>query len=94
MKLTKNAIDDLNIEVSLSIEPSDYAAGKQKKLVDIRRRAEIKGFRKGMVPMSLIEKMYGNSALVDAVNDVISEQLNSFINDEKLSVIGEPLPAE
>lgn len=94
MKLTKNAIDDLNIEVSLSIEPSDYAEGKKKKLVDIRRRAEIKGFRKGMVPMSLIEKMYGNSALVDAVNDVISEQLNSFIKDEKLSVIGEPLPAE
>ncbi len=94
MKLTKNVIDELNIEVSLSIEPSDYAEGKKKKLADIRRRAEIKGFRKGMVPMSLIEKMYGNSALVDAVNDVISEQLNSFIKDEKLNVIGEPLPAE
>lgn len=94
MKLTKNAIDELNLEVSLSIEASDYAEGKKKKLHDLRRRAEIKGFRKGMVPMSLIEKMYGNSALVDAVNDVISEQLNSFIKDEQLSVIGEPLPSE
>lgn len=94
MKLTKNVIDDLNLEVSLSIEASDYAEGKKKKLSDIRRRAEIKGFRKGMVPMSLIEKMYGNSALVDAVNDIISEQLNSFIKDEKLNVIGEPLPKE
>ncbi len=94
MKLTKNVIDDLNLEVSLSIEASDYAEGKKKKLADIRRRAEIKGFRKGMVPISLIEKMYGNSALVDAVNDVISEQLNSFIEDENLKVIGEPLPAE
>ncbi len=94
MKLTKNVIDDLNLEVSLSIEASDYAEGKKKKLTDIRRRAEIKGFRKGMVPISLIEKMYGNSALVDAVNDVISEQLNSFIKDENLKVIGEPLPAE
>jgi len=94
MKLTKNAIDNLNIEVSLSIEASDYAEGKKKKLTDIRRRAEIKGFRKGMVPMSLIEKMYGGSALAEAVNDVISEQLNSFIKDENLSVIGEPLPAE
>ena len=94
MKLTKNAIDELNVEVSLTVEPSDYAEGKKKKLTDIRRRAEIKGFRKGMVPMSLIEKMYGSSALVDAVNDVISEQLNSFIKDEQLSVIGEPLPSE
>ncbi len=94
MKLTKNVIDDLNIEVYLAVEPSDYAEGKKKKLTDIRRKAEIKGFRKGMVPMSLVEKMYGGNALVDAVNDVISEQLNTFIRDEKLSVIGEPLPAE
>ncbi len=94
MKLTKNVIDDLNLELYLQIEPSDYAEGKRKKLADVRRKAEIKGFRKGMVPMSLVEKMYGNSALVDAVNDVISEQLNSFIKDEKLSVIGEPLPSE
>lgn len=94
MKLTKNQIDALNIEVSLSIEASDYSDGKKKKLNEFRRNAEIKGFRKGMVPMSLVEKMYGERALVDSVNDVISEQLNSFIADEKLSVIGEPLPAE
>lgn len=94
MKLTKNNIDELNIEVSLTVEPSDYAENRKKKLSDIRRRAEIKGFRKGMVPASLIEKMYGASALVDSVNEVISHELTSFIKDEKLSVIGEPLPAD
>ena len=94
MKLTKNNIDELNIEVALTVEPSDYAENRKKKLSDIRRRADIKGFRKGMVPASLIEKMYGASALVDAVNEVISHELTSFIKDEKLSVIGEPLPAD
>ena len=94
MKLTKNNIDELNIEVALTVEPSDYAENRKKKLSDIRRRAEIKGFRKGMVPASLIEKMYGASALVDAVNEVISHELTSFIKDEKLSVIEEPLPAD
>ena len=94
MKLTKNNIDELNIEVALTVEPSDYAENRKKKLSDIRRRAEIKGFRKGMVPASLIEKMYGASALVDSVNEVISHELASFIKDEKLSVIGEPLPAD
>ena len=94
MKLKKNNIDELNIEVALTVEPSDYAENRKKKLSDIRRRAEIKGFRKGMVPASLIEKMYGASALVDAVNEVISHELTSFIKDEKLSVIGEPLPAD
>ena len=94
MKLTKNNIDELNIEVALTVEPSDYAENRKKKLSDIRRRAEIKGFRKGMVPASLIEKMYGASALVDAVNEVISHELTSFIKDENLSVIGEPLPAD
>ena len=56
--------------------------------------AEIKGFRKGMVPMSLVERIYGQSALVDSVNDVISESLNRYIEENGLHVMGEPLPAE
>ena len=63
-------------------------------LNDYRRKAEIKGFRKGMVPMSLVERIYGQSALVDSVNDAISESLNGYINEHKLRVMGEPLPAE
>ena len=94
MKIEQNKIDDLNIELMLSIENGDYSAKRKKRLNEHKRTAEIKGFRKGMVPMGLIEKIYGQSCLVDAVNDIISESLNSFIRDNDLKVIGEPLPAE
>ncbi len=94
MEIKKNQIDDLNIELTLSVSNDDYADKRKKKLNDYRRKAEIKGFRKGMVPMSLVEKMYGESALVDSVNDVITESLNNYIKENSLSVLGEPLPSE
>lgn len=94
MDIVKNNVDELNIELTLTIAKEDYSDKKRKKLNDYRRKAEIKGFRKGMVPMSLVEKMYGQSALVDSVNDVISESLNGFIQENKLRVVGEPLPSE
>ena len=94
MKIEQNRIDELNLELTLSVANEDYAESKRKKLNDYRRKAEIRGFRKGMVPMSLVEKMYGQSALVDSVNDVISEGLNNFIHENNLKVLGEPLPSE
>ena len=94
MKIEQNKIDDLNIELMLSIGKDDYAEKRRKKLNEHKRTAELKGFRKGMAPMSFIEKIYGQSCLVDAVNDIISESLNGFIKENDLKVIGEPLPAE
>jgi trigger factor len=94
MKIEQNRIDDLNLELTLSVAKEDYADNKKKKLNGYRKNAEIKGFRKGMVPMSLVEKMYGQQALVDAVNDAISEGLNNFIHENNIKVLGEPLPAE
>ena len=94
MKLEQNRIDDLNIELTLSVTNEDYADNRKKRLNEYRKKAEFKGFRKGMVPMSLVEKMYGQSALVDAVNDIISEGLNNYIQDNNLRVLGEPLPSE
>ena len=94
MKLEQNRIDDLNLELTLSVTAEDYADSRKKKLSDYRKKADIKGFRKGMVPMSLVEKMYGQSALVDAVNDVISSELSNYINENNLRVLGEPLPSE
>ncbi len=94
MKISQNKVDDLNLEVSMAIVADDYADSRKKKLNEYRRKAEIKGFRKGMVPASLIERMYGHQALYEAVNDVIAEGLNSFISENKLNVIGEPLPSE
>ena len=91
MNVTKNQIDDLNLEVVLDVAAEDYAPIKKKKLAERRKTAEFKGFRKGMVPMSLIERVYGQNALVDAVNDIIGEQLDKFIKDNSLHIIGEPI---
>ena len=94
MKIVQNKIDDLNIELTLTVAAEDYAESRKKRLAEFRKKAEIKGFRKGMVPMSLVEKMYGQNALVDSVNDVISEGLNNYIHENNLRVLGEPLPSE
>lgn len=94
MKINDKKIDALNREVSLQIVAEDYAKKKKDRLTEYRRKAEIKGFRKGMVPMSLIEKMYGQAVLVDAVQDCISEALSNYITENALKVVGEPLPVE
>ncbi|MCQ2135994.1 MAG: trigger factor [Bacteroidales bacterium] len=94
MKVNEKKIDALNREVSLQIVAEDYAQKKKTRLAEYRRKAEIKGFRKGMVPASLIEKMYGQAVLVDAVQDCISEGLSEYINNNSLKVVGEPLPVE
>ena len=94
MKIEQNRIDDLNLELTLAVTGEDYAESRKKKLNDYRKKAEIKGFRKGMVPMSLVEKIYGQQALVDSVNDVVAEGLNGFIQENNLRVLGEPLPSE
>ena len=94
MKIVQNKIDDLNLELTLTVAGEDYAESRKKRLADFRKKAEIKGFRKGMVPVSLVEKMYGQNALVDSVNDAISEGLNNYIQENNLRVLGEPLPSE
>ena len=94
MNIVNTKVDDLTHQLTLNIAAEDYAAAEKKKLNDIRRRADFKGFRKGMAPMSLIQKVYGGQALGDAINEIINEQLYGYINDNKLRVVGEPLPSE
>lgn len=94
MKVEKTKGDALNIELTLTITSEDYAPIKKKKLSERRRNAEFKGFRKGNVPLPLIEKVYGEQCLVDAVNELISEQLDSYIKDNKLNIIGDPISSE
>ncbi|NCB18375.1 MAG: trigger factor [Bacteroidia bacterium] len=94
MKITQKNVDDLTLVVTLNIGKEDYAEKKKDILKKFRRDADIKGFRKGMAPVSLIEKMHGHSAMLDAVNGVISDGLNNYITENKLNIIGEPLPNE
>ncbi|MBO4566401.1 MAG: trigger factor family protein [Bacteroidales bacterium] len=94
MNLTKRQIDDLNIELTLEIAPEDYEEAVRKRLAERRRNAEFKGFRKGMVPASLIKRVYGEQALAEAVNEVISTSLDNYITENKLHLLGEPLGSE
>ena len=94
MNITKNQPDALNYQVTIDIAPEDYAEALKKRLNEYRRRADIKGFRKGMAPMSLIQRLYGDQSLYEAVNRLVSDELDTFIHDEKIRVVGEPLPSE
>ena len=91
MKVKEKKIDDLNRELTIEVAAADYAEIEKKKLADRRRTAEFKGFRKGMVPASLIKRVYGEQALVESVNQVIGQALDKHINDKKLHILGEPL---
>ena len=94
MNITKVQPDALNYQVTIGIAAEDYAETLRKRLNEYRRKADIKGFRRGMAPMSFIQRLYGDQALYESVNSLVSEQLDQFIREEKIRVVGEPLPSE
>ena len=94
MKVTKNQPDALNYQVTVEIAAADYAEPLRKRLNNYKNKADIKGFRRGMAPISLIKRFYGDQALYESVNAILSEQLDKFIDEEKIRVVGEPLPSE
>ena len=94
MKVTKKETQPLTYLVTVEIEKNEANEKKAKQLKEYRKKAEIKGFRKGMAPMGLIEKLYGPSAMNEAVNDLITEGINNHIKDNNLDLIGEPIPNE
>ena len=94
MKATKKQIDDLLIELTLEIVKEDYEGIEHKKIAERKRTADFKGFRKGMVPESLIRRVYGDQILAESVNQVISKGLQDFIEENGLNVLGEPLGSE
>ena len=94
MKVSQNRLDDLNLELTIEVEAADYAETEKKRLAERRRNADFKGFRKGMVPASLIKKVYGEQCLAEAVNKVVSDALETHITENKLHILGEPLSSE
>ncbi len=94
MKITAKETKKLQSLLTVKIDRADANEKKEKHLKDVRRKAEIKGFRKGMAPMGLIEKLYGMSALQDAVNELVTDGINNYIKDNNLNLIGEPIPNE
>ena len=94
MNITKEQIDDLNAVVKVDISKEDYQDKVEQILKDYRKQANIPGFRKGQVPMGLIKKQYGKAVLVDEVNKLIQDNLNNYLTEEKLDVLGNPLPKQ
>ena len=94
MKVSQKKVDEQNLTVTIVLEKEDWAEPRKKKLNEFRRTADIKGFRKGMAPMSLIERIHGGQALAEVLNTQVSEQIQNFIESKKLDIIGEPLPSE
>ena len=94
MKVEQVKINDLTYQLNVNIEKADAQEKKKKALNEYRKKVEIRGFRKGMAPMSLVEKMHGIQALVETVNQMISDAINSHITENKLNILGEPLPNE
>ena len=94
MKVEQVKVNDLTYQLNVNIEKADAQEKKKKALNEYRKKVEIRGFRKGMAPMSLIEKMHGVQALVEGVNQLISEGINNHIAENKLNILGEPLPNE
>lgn len=92
MNITRNNVDALNAVVTVEVSKSDYAEKVQKTLADYRKNAAIPGFRKGAVPMSLIQKQYGKAVLLDEVNKLLQDNLNKYLVEEKLDILGNPLP--
>ena len=94
MKITQNNINDLQAELVVVITPEDYQEKVDKELKNYRKNAEIPGFRKGKVPMSVINKKYRVSVLVDQVNKLLQEDLYKYISSEKVKVLGSPMPKD
>ncbi|HTM97253.1 MAG TPA: trigger factor [Pedobacter sp.] len=92
MNITQEKVDDLNAVVKITIAPEDYASRVEKSLKEQAKKANLPGFRKGMVPVAHIKKMYGKSILVEEINTLLSETLTKHLTDNKVEVLGQPLP--
>ena len=94
MQFNQSEIKDLTAVITMTVEPADYQEKVQKELINIRKKANIPGFRPGMAPKGMLQKMYGKSILAEVINKVIGEGLNKYIEENNLNLLGDPLPNE
>lgn len=92
MNIVRKDLDQSNAVVTLSIEKVDYAEKVDKTLRDYRKKANIPGFRPGMVPVGLVKKMYGKAVLAEEINKLVSDGLYGYIRENNINILGEPLP--
>jgi trigger factor len=92
MNIIQENIDDLNAVLKIQVEKPDYDEKVEKVLRDYRKKANIKGFRPGMVPIGLIRKMYGKAVMIDEINKVVTDNIQNYLTDQKIEILGDPLP--
>lgn len=94
MNISRKDIDEVNAVLSLKIVPEDYESRVEEIIKDYKNKVKLDGFRPGKVPIGLVRKMYRKPVLVEEVNKLISELLSKYFVDEKLRILGDPLPSE
>ena len=94
MNITFEAPDKINGLMTITLESADYQPEVEKTLKDYRKRANIPGFRPGQAPMGMIKRQFGTSVKVDAVNKLLGEKLYEYVRENKIQMLGEPLPSE
>ncbi len=94
MNVTLNKTDSVNGVISIEMERADFQGNVDKALNQYRRKASIPGFRPGKVPMGVVKKLYGTAVLAEEVNKLINSSLSNYIQENKLPILGEPLPKE
>ena len=92
MKIAFDCADKINGLLTMTIEQADYQEKVEKTLKEYRKKAQVPGFRPGMVPMGMIKKQYGTAVKVDEVNRLLGEKLYEYIRENKIQMLGDPLP--
>jgi trigger factor len=92
LEITLDQKNATEAQIKIKVIESDYQSKVEEKVKDYSRKASIKGFRPGKVPMGLVRKMYGKSILIDEINQILAQSVTNYIRDNKLRIIGEPLP--
>ena len=94
MQFNQSETKDLMTVLTLTVEPADYQEAVQKELKQLRQKANVPGFRPGMVPAGLIKKMYGKGVMAEVINKTLSDALGKYIEEQHLNILGDPLPNE
>ncbi|HET6243498.1 MAG: trigger factor [Bacteroidetes bacterium] len=92
MNITKEQIDNLNAVVRIKLSPEDYASKVEKTLRDHSKKVSMPGFRPGKVPFGMVKKMYGKTVMAEEINKILSESLYSYLQENKIEILGNPLP--
>jgi len=94
MNVTLNKTDEVNATITVEVVKADYELEVEKSLKDLRKNAELPGFRRGMVPPEFLRQKYGKSVMVEEINKIVSKSLSDYIQENKLELLGEPLPSD